>query len=133
MKKYAKIIFLILLAAALIGACQPAATEEPTEAPAAATDAPEPTMAPEPTEDMSGMLGTEENPIVWVLVPSQDTETVLTGADEIAAEIEEATGLVVVPLVTTDFTSAVEAMCRGDVGIGAVWEHLLQWPADHAQ
>jgi phosphonate transport system substrate-binding protein len=65
-------------------------------------------------------LGTEENPIIWVLVPSQDTETVLTGADEIAAAIEEQTGLIVVPLVTTDFTSAVEAMCNGEAHMGAL-------------
>ncbi len=65
-------------------------------------------------------LGTEENPIVWVLVPSQDTETVLAGAEEITAAIEEQTGLVVVPLVTTDFTSAVEAMCNGEAHMGAL-------------
>ncbi len=65
-------------------------------------------------------VGTEENPLVWVLVPSQDTEAVLAGADEIAAAIEEATGLVVEPLVTTDYTGAVEAMCNGEAHMGAL-------------
>lgn len=65
-------------------------------------------------------LGTEDNPLIWVLVPSQDTEAVLTGAEEIAAAIEDATGLIVVPLVTTDFTGAVEAMCNGEAHLGAL-------------
>lgn len=65
-------------------------------------------------------IGTEENPIVWVLVPSQDTEAVLTGADEIAAAVEEQTGLIVTPQVTTDYTAAVEAMCSEEAHIGAL-------------
>jgi phosphate/phosphite/phosphonate ABC transporter binding protein len=65
-------------------------------------------------------IGTEENPIVWVLVPSQDTEAVLSGADDIAAAIEDETGLIVTPLVTTDFTAAVEAMCSEEAHIGAL-------------
>jgi phosphonate transport system substrate-binding protein len=65
-------------------------------------------------------LGTEENPIVWVLVPSQDTEAVLTGADDVAQAIEDQTGLVVSPLVTTDFSAAVEAMCSGEAHMGAL-------------
>ncbi|MFQ5407839.1 MAG: phosphate/phosphite/phosphonate ABC transporter substrate-binding protein, partial [Anaerolineales bacterium] len=64
--------------------------------------------------------GTEENPIVWVLVPSQDTESTLSGAEEIAAAFEDATGLVVTPLVTTDYTGAVEAMCNGEAHMGAL-------------
>ncbi len=65
-------------------------------------------------------VGTEENPIVWVLVPSQDTEAVLTGAEDIAAAIEDQTGLIVVPLVTTDYTGAVEAMCNDEAHMGAL-------------
>jgi phosphate/phosphite/phosphonate ABC transporter binding protein len=65
-------------------------------------------------------VGTEENPVVWVLVPSQDTQVVLTGAEEIAAVFEEETGLIVEPLITTDFTGAVEAMCSGEAHMGAL-------------
>jgi phosphonate transport system substrate-binding protein len=65
-------------------------------------------------------IGTEDNPVVWVLVPSQDTQAVLSGADEIAAHIEDQTGLVVEPLVTTDFTGAVEAMCSNEAQMGAL-------------
>lgn len=69
---------------------------------------------------LGGKLGTADNPIVWVLVPSQDTEVVLAGAEDIAAVIEEKTGLVVTPLVTTDFTGAVEAMCNNEAQMGAL-------------
>ena len=65
-------------------------------------------------------LGTAENPLIWVLVPSQDTEAVLTGADDIAAAVEEQTGLVIEPLVTTDYTGAVEALCSGEAHMGAL-------------
>jgi phosphate/phosphite/phosphonate ABC transporter binding protein len=65
-------------------------------------------------------IGTEDSPIVWVLVPSQDTEAVLTGAEEIAAVFEEQTGLIVEPRITTDFSAAVEAMCSGEAHMGAL-------------
>jgi phosphonate transport system substrate-binding protein len=71
-----------------------------------------------PEEEVT--LGTEEDPIVWVLVPSQDTEAVLSGADEIAQAVEDQTGLIMDPLVTTDFGAAVEAMCSGEAQIGAL-------------
>lgn len=65
-------------------------------------------------------LGTEDNPLVWVLVPSQDTEAVLSGAEEIAAALEEETGLIMTTIVSTDFTGAVEAMCSDEAHMGAL-------------
>ncbi|MCA9922078.1 MAG: phosphate/phosphite/phosphonate ABC transporter substrate-binding protein [Anaerolineales bacterium] len=56
-------------------------------------------------------LGTEENPIIWVLVPSGETETVLTGFDEVANLIFDETGLVIQPFVATEYAGAIEAMC----------------------
>jgi len=82
------------------------------------TEEPMEEMTEEPMAEFS--IGTEDNPIVWVLVPSQDTEAVLAGADEIAAQIEAETGLIVEPLVTTDYTGAVEAMCNGEAHMGAL-------------
>ncbi len=40
-------------------------------------------------------VGTEENPLIWALVPSQDTDAVLAGAEEIASYVEEQTGYVI--------------------------------------
>jgi phosphonate transport system substrate-binding protein len=60
-------------------------------------------------------LGTEENPIIWVLVPSGETETVLVGFDEVADLIFEETGLVIEPFVATEYAGAIEAMCSDPV------------------
>jgi phosphonate transport system substrate-binding protein len=56
-------------------------------------------------------LGTEENPIVWAFVPSGETQTVVTGAEEISSLLTEETGLYFDVLVTTEYAGAVEAMC----------------------
>lgn len=65
-------------------------------------------------------VGTADQPIVWALVPSQDTDAVLAGAQEIAQSVEDATGYVIEPVVTTDYTAAVEAMCSGEAQMGAL-------------
>jgi phosphonate transport system substrate-binding protein len=56
-------------------------------------------------------LGSEENPIVWVFVPSGETERVTTGAETVAALLQEETGLYFKILVATEYAGAVEAMC----------------------
>ena len=117
MKKLYPLFIVLVIASMVLAACQPAATAtpEPTEAMEEPTEVME-----EPTEVMESELGTEENPVLWVLVPSQDTEVVLSGADEIAQAIEDQTGLVVEPFVTTDYTAALEAMCSGEAHMGAL-------------
>ncbi len=84
----------------------PEKTEEPTE------EATEAAATEEPTEEAAEpALGTAENPIIWVLTPSQDTEKVLAGAEPIAQYIEEQTGIVIKPVIPTDYTAQQEAMC----------------------
>ncbi len=56
-------------------------------------------------------LGTEENPIVWAVVPSGETEQVVTGFDEVAGLIQDETGLVIEPFVATEYAGVIEAMC----------------------
>ena len=56
-------------------------------------------------------LGTENNPITWAFVPSGETETVTTGAEELSALLEDETGYIFDILVTTENASAIEAMC----------------------
>ena len=58
-----------------------------------------------------GKLGTEKNPIVWAVVPSGETERVVTGFEEVASMIYDETGLVVKPLVATEYAGVIEAMC----------------------
>jgi phosphonate transport system substrate-binding protein len=56
-------------------------------------------------------LGTEENPITWVFVPSGEMERVTAGAQAVADLLFEETGLVIETFVATDYTAAIEAMC----------------------
>jgi len=55
-------------------------------------------------------LGTEENPIVWALVPSGETETVLSGFEGVVDILFEETGLVIEPFVATEYAGVIEAM-----------------------
>lgn len=56
-------------------------------------------------------LGTEENPIVWAVVPSGETDRVVTGFEGVADLIFEETGLVIEPLVATEYAGVIEALC----------------------
>ncbi|MBN1177590.1 MAG: phosphate/phosphite/phosphonate ABC transporter substrate-binding protein [Anaerolineae bacterium] len=56
-------------------------------------------------------LGTEENPIVWVFVPSGETERVTAGAESVVELLHEETGLFFEVRVATEYAGAVEAMC----------------------
>jgi phosphonate transport system substrate-binding protein len=75
------IVFAVLIAALLLSACGPAE------------------------------LGTEENPIIWAVVPSGETDRVVTGFEEVAGMIYDETGLVVEPFVATEYAGVIEAMC----------------------
>jgi len=55
-------------------------------------------------------LGTEENPIVWALVPSGETQAILAGADELVAMLEERTGYIFSAIVAADYSGVIEAL-----------------------
>jgi phosphonate transport system substrate-binding protein len=65
-------------------------------------------------------LGTEENPIKWVLVPSSEAEGVLAGFSEFTDLVYEETGLVIEPFVSTSNAAAIEALCSGEADMGAL-------------
>ena len=118
------ILSILVIGVFILGACAPAATptEEPMEEPME-----EPTEEPmeEPTEEpmeepMEPEMGTADNPIVWVLTPSQDTQAVLTGAEGLTQFIEDETGIVIEAFVATDFTAQVEAICSGEAQMAAI-------------
>lgn len=103
------LLTLVLVSAAVV-ACAPAPVEEPaTEE--AMTEEPmeEEEMTEEPMEEEAA-LGTEENPIIWAVVPSGETERVISGFEEIVALIYADTGLVVEPFVATEYAGVIEAL-----------------------
>jgi phosphonate transport system substrate-binding protein len=55
-------------------------------------------------------LGTEENPIIWALVPSGETQAIVAGADDIVEMLEEETGLYFEAVVATDYSGVIEAL-----------------------
>lgn len=102
MKKQVYLMLAVLMAISLIlAACQPKAPE----------------------------LGTEENPIIWAVVPSGETERVVAGFEQVAGMIEERTGLVIEPLVATEYAGVIEAMCaeppRAQMGSLATFAYIL--------
>ena len=56
-------------------------------------------------------LGTEENPIVWVFVPSGETDRVTAGAQSVVDLLQAETGLFFEIRVATEYAGAIEAMC----------------------
>lgn len=113
--RFFSLLAVVAATSLLLAACGGAGATAPTVVP----NTPHPTAVPEPTAEPS-TLGTAEDPIIWVLVPSQDAEAVLAGAEDITAAIEASSGLIVEPIVSTDFTAAVEAMCNGEAHMGAL-------------
>ena len=110
-RKFYLILGLLVVAATVLAAC--GSKQTPTPAPAA-------TEAPTATEAPKAELGTEDNPIIWVLTPSQDTQKVLAGAEPIAQYVQDKTGLVIKPVVPTDYAAQIEAMCSGEAQMGAL-------------
>ena len=83
--------------------------EEPTEEPM-----PEPTEEPmpEPTEEpMEAPLGSAENPIKVLFVPSVDVDFMIESGDLIAQALEDATGFVYEVSVPTSYAATIEEMC----------------------
>jgi multiple sugar transport system substrate-binding protein len=69
---------------------------------------PVPTEPPEPT---ASPIGTTENPIKVLFVPSVDTQVITTGGAVMAAALKEATGLEFEVSVPTSYAATIEEMC----------------------
>jgi phosphonate transport system substrate-binding protein len=113
-KKMLLILSILIIGTLAFSACAPAAEPAPGEEEVIEEAAPveeAPVEEAAPAEWYDG-LGTEENPIIFVAVPSGETERVLSGFDKMASLIYESSGLVIEPFVATDYTSAIEAMCQ---------------------
>ena len=72
-------------------------------------------------------LGTQENPIRMMFVPSGDAQVILEGGQEIAQKLKQATGLHFSTSVATSYAAVIEAMGAGKVDIGwlATFSYVL--------
>lgn len=99
----------------------PTNTQEPT---AAEIPIPTPTatlaQTPISTDEPVVELGTKDAPIIWVFVPSSDAARVSEAANTLADLLLEETGLYFEPIVATDYTAAVDAMCDGKVHMSSL-------------
>ncbi len=102
----------------LLAACRPATPTPEAQQPQQQEAAQQPQQQEAAKEEPA--LGTAENPIIWALTPSQDTQKVLAGAEPIAQYIEEKTGIVIKPVVPTDYTAQQEAICSGEAQMAAL-------------
>lgn len=111
-------LLLIMLVAAIFAL---AACATPTEEPAEATEEPMDEATEEMTEEAaSSDLGTEDNPIIMSFVPSQDSQEVLAGADDLAAQLSEITGYTIESNIATEYAGVITAMCNDEAHIGAL-------------
>lgn len=67
-------------------------------------------MAVEETEWVDNTLGTEENPLIWAIVPSGQIEDILEGFYAITDIIYQETGLVIEAFVATEYAGVIEAL-----------------------
>lgn len=106
---------LSILTAFALGNCNlPRITINPaTETPLPATPTVVDTAVPAPTAE----LGLVENPVILALPPSADTPEQINAAHEIATQLMERTGYVVVSIVPDSYTSLVNALENGNAHI----------------
>ncbi|OGN76191.1 MAG: hypothetical protein A2X25_08155 [Chloroflexi bacterium GWB2_49_20] len=113
MKKMLLLVSLLVIASMLLSACAPKATQPPvvTTAPTTAPTA-APTAAPieAPTEVMFA-LGSPQNPIKVLFVPSVDVKATVSGGRVLADALNAATGLRFTVSVPTSYAATIEEIC----------------------
>jgi ABC-type phosphate/phosphonate transport system substrate-binding protein len=101
---------LILVLALLLSACTaPVAPAGDAAAPTAAVE--EEGVAEEMASDTASDVGSEENPIKVLFVPSVDAQVIVSGGELMAEALNEATGLNFEVSVPTSYAATIEEMC----------------------
>src|SRR3989304_4104476 len=92
--KFTKVLVLLLVLGLIAAACAGEDTPPPTtKATTTTTAATTTTATPTTTEAPMAEVGSAENPIKVLFVPSVEAEVIVTGGDIMKAALEEATGL----------------------------------------
>ena len=100
---------LLVVAALLFAGC----TAVPAAAPAeeAAEESEAEATAPAEEEEAMSDIGSEENPIRVLFVPSVDAQVIVSGGEIMADALNEATGLNFEVSVPTSYAATIEEMC----------------------
>ena len=79
------------------------------------------------TSANASSLGSRENPLRMMFVPSGDSQVILEGGQKIGRRLEKATGLYFKTSVATSYAAVIEAMGAGKVDIGwlATFSYVL--------
>ena len=87
---------------------------EVTISPQRTTSTTAPTIPVETKREDSTELGTEDNPVIWLLPPTDAKEAVLEGAEAIIDLIEAETGLVIQSYIASDVGYLIDTLCAGE-------------------
>ena len=110
--RWASAAIVMVLAIAACGSGDTTETTVATAAPAETTTTTE--AAPETTtttEEAAPEVGSPENPIKVLFVPSAEAAIIVTGGEMMAEALNEATGLTYEVVVPTDYSATIEEMC----------------------
>lgn len=97
--------------ALVLAACGDDAGEGDTTTTTAAPETTTTTAAETTTTAGEPELGTEENPIQVLFVPSVEADVIVSGGELMAQALEEATGLAFEVSVPTSYAATIEEMC----------------------
>ncbi|HKZ30442.1 MAG TPA: phosphate/phosphite/phosphonate ABC transporter substrate-binding protein [Acidimicrobiia bacterium] len=110
--KFTKVLVLLLVLGLIAAACAGEdTTTTTTEATTTTTAATTTTATPTTTEAPMAEVGSAENPIKVLFVPSVEAEVIVTGGDIMKAALEEATGLKFEVTIPTSYAATIEEMC----------------------
>jgi len=109
--KFTKVLVLLLVLGLIAAACAGEDTTTTTEATTTTTAATTTTATPTTTEAPMAEVGSAENPIKVLFVPSVEAEVIVTGGDIMKAALEEATGLKFEVTIPTSYAATIEEMC----------------------
>ena len=120
-----RLLWLVLAVALVAAACgDDSATTTTAEATTTTAEATTTTAEATTTTEAGPAIGTEENPIQVLFVPSVAAEDIIAGGDLLAAALNEATGLFFEVSVPTSYAATVEAMCASpDNTVGFIPAH----------
>lgn len=116
MNRSRKLLILLLLAvlALFVGACAvpaPVAPAPDADTPAAEATTPAEEDAVTETDAATSDIGSEDNPIRVLFVPSVDAQVIVSGGEIMAQALNEATGLHFEVSVPTSYAATIEEMC----------------------